>query len=112
MQVVIQFAGLLQATDFADTNIASLLDIRGSQADGPVGIVKFLCTFARCPLRTKCRHETVDLVEAHAIATKVRTAAGSILDTATRNYFRNYRRKLANAEVLVIAAHVEGLVVH
>src|SRR5271166_3922282 len=112
VQGAVQPAGLLQTANLADTDVASLLDIRGCESDGAIRIVEFLRAFARGPLRTECRKQTVDLVEVDAITTQIRTATGSILHAASGNDFGDNIGEFADAKVLVVAAYIESLVMY
>ena len=112
MQRTVQTAGLLQTANLVDAEITSLLDIRGCESHSAIGVVELLSAFTRSPLRTERRDQTVDLVEVNAIAAQIWTATGSVLHAAAGNDFGDNLRKFANAEVFVVAAHIESLVVN
>src|ERR1019366_5027303 len=111
-QGAVQPAGLLQTANLVDAHIASLLAIRSRESDSAIGVVELLSAFARGPLRTERRDQTVELVEVDAITTQIRPAAGSILHAAARNDFGNDIGEFADAKVFVVAAHIESLVMY
>src|SRR6202453_4019196 len=112
MQRAVQPPALLQTANLADANIASLLHVRCSQAGRAICLVELPSALARRPLRSERRNQTVDFVEVDTIATQIRTAARSVLDPAAGNDFGHNLGKFANTKVLVVASHVECLVMY
>src|ERR1700722_1785931 len=103
---------MLESPDFANADITSTANIVDRKSVGAIGLVKFLGALACRPLRAKRRNQPIDLVEIHAVTTKIWSAAGSVFYAALWNHFSNNFCKLVDTKVLFIAAHVEDLIVN
>src|SRR5271170_5735612 len=82
------------------------------EAQAAIRVVEFLSAFPRSPLRTKRGNQVADLVEVNAITTKIWSATRSVFNAAARNDFGNNIGEIPDSEVLVVAAHIESLVMN
>ncbi len=88
------------------------LELLHGQADLLVGLVQFLDSAARRPDRLVVRQDPEDLGAVHTIVSRVGTGALSERDLRAGHDLSDYRRKLANAKVLLGQSDVECLIVY
>src|SRR4051794_31544704 len=108
-QVRSQVAASHQPLDLVDAAVARPLEVVEPQADGLVRLVELPRALARVPLRLEAGEDPSDLGEVGAVVALVRAGVLGELDLAAGHGLLHDLRDLADAVVLVVAPHVEGL---
>src|SRR4029079_307185 len=99
-----------QLLDVADALIARAFELLQRELRRAIRLVQLFGALAGIPLRLEVWQRLVDLVEAYAIAARVRTGVGRERKLAARHDVGDDIGDFANAIILAGAADVEGLI--